>query len=192
MSESMRLYLVTLLLLFGHIASTSASDTKGDCAGTPESAVMELPAPLSEWAVIVCTRYGHIISNRDGWIWTGPTGYDPVFIPSQMVRAAPEPIGNASHFTEITMTDTTGSSEAREAWKILNASFDQADVPKQAYRLDVAGSLGKSLMLYFFELPDQEIWAIWCSGGNCDAKTKFMLLNMSQSIPENSQDREEV
>lgn len=180
MSESIRVCFVTFLLVSGSIITTTASDMKGDCSGSPESAVMDFPAPLSDWAVIVCTKYGHIISNREGWIWTRPAAYDPVFIPSQMVRAAPKPIGNASYFTEITFTDTTGSSEAKESWKILNAGFDESDVPQRAYRLDVTGSLGKSLMLYFFELPDQSgIWAIWCSGGDCDAKTKFMLLDMN-------------
>lgn len=151
----------------------------GDCGGTPDDAVMELPAPLSDWGVIVCTPHGHIISNREGWIWSNPGGYSPVFIPSQMVRRNPEPLGNKSYFTNIVMTDVTGTPEAEAVWKLLTEKFDQSEKPEKVYFLDVDSTSGKQLSLYFFTSPGgPHLTGIWCPNSQCRADSFFMVLDM--------------
>ena len=173
-------YLAPLLLLLASVPEAQATQPQGDCSSTSGAAATELPSPLSEWATIVCTPYGHIISNHEGWIWSRPGGYVPVFVPSQMVRNNPEPVGNASYFTSIDFKELSLSEPA--AVKALAAL--EADLPfepaSKAYRLAVSGSLGRSLVLYFFQL-DTSIWGIWCGadGDACASDTKFMLLDMT-------------
>lgn len=71
------------LLILALVSSAIAKAApQGNCEGSPAQAVLELPAPLSQWGSIVCTPYGHIISNHDGWIWSRPGSYSPVFIGS--------------------------------------------------------------------------------------------------------------
>jgi hypothetical protein len=147
-----------------------------DCAGTPSAAVMKLPSPLDEWGTIVCTEYGHIISNHDGWIWSMPGAYSPVFIPSQMVRDNPEPLGNRSYFLKIEMTKVAGK-EFDDAYEAVHAGFAPDAIKPIGYRLDVVSVSSRSLQLYFF--AGKSIWGIWCRDGKCDTSSRFMLLDMN-------------
>jgi hypothetical protein len=172
-------YLVVLLVVLAVVPAAKATEPQGDCAGTPSSAAMELPGQLAEWGTLVCTPYGHIISNHEGWIWSHPGGYSPVFVPSQMVRDNPQPLGNASYFKaldfhEVPLSDP-GAARALEA---LEAGLAH-EAATNAYRLSVSGSLGRSLVLYFFRLRGST-WGIWCGadGTKCTSDSKFMLLNM--------------
>src|SRR5690606_11073218 len=100
------------------------------------------------WGVIVCTPYGHIISNHEGWIWSNPGGYSPVFVPSQMVRSNPEPLGNTSHFTKIDFVEVPVTDHAAgDALEALLDGFPPEPISK-VYRLSATGSLGRSLVLY--------------------------------------------
>ena len=173
---------VSLILLALALPASAQAALQGDCAGTPDKAVVTLPAPLSEWGSLVCTPYGHIISNHDGWIWSNPGGYSPVFIPSQMVRDYPEAVGNASYFTEIAFNDVALTDKAAKAALVaLQKGFPPERVSK-GYRLRATGSLGRSLVLYFFDIGTSK-WGIWCDmdGANCNSGTKFMLLDMSKA-----------
>lgn len=158
---------------------TASAGQQGSCAGSPPQAVLKLPAPLSQWGTVVCTPYGHIISNHDGWIWSRPGAYSPVFVPSQMVRSNPKPLGNASYFTKIEFVPVSLSNKAAiDALAELNKHFDP-EVASNAYRLYVTGSLGRSLVIYFFRLGNS-IWGIWCDkdGANCSSSSAFMVLDM--------------
>ena len=171
----------TALLLLALVFSVGAKAAapQDDCSGSPAQAVMDLPAPLSEWGTIVCTPYGHIISNHDGWIWSYPGGYAPVFVPSQMVRNNPAPLGNKSYFTQITFTESALSDKATaEALAALNEGLSP-EPASRAYRLLATGSLGRTLVLYFFQ-HGASTWGIWCDdrGTQCKSSTRFMVLDM--------------
>ena len=158
-----------------------ARDEAGQaCSGTSDQAIVKLPHPLSEWGTIVCTPYGHIISNHEGWYWSKPGAYSPVFIPSQMVRSNPEAIGNASYFTKIDLTKVDlNDPEAASALVEIQKGYSP-ETPIGAYRLYVQGSLGRSLVLYFFDWG-KSLNGIWCDkdGKQCNADTAFMLLSPS-------------
>jgi hypothetical protein len=166
--------LLTGLSVFGQAVFAAPV---GDCAGTPTEAVSDLPSPLNEWGQLVCTPYGHIISNKDGWIWSYPAAYAPVFIPSQMVQKEPKELGNKSYFTKIIMTKVEGS-EFQETYSVFHAGFDAKETLPVGYRLDVASVSGDSLKLYFFDYGDSA-WGIWCRD-TCDPKLSFMVLNMAK------------
>jgi len=160
-----------LLVLSGWASASPV----GDCAGTPADAVVELPPPLDKWGQIACTPYGHIITNRDGWIWSYPAAYAPVFVPSQMVRDDPKELGNKSYFSRIDMTKVDGA-ELDAAYSVFQEGFDKDERTPTGYRLDVTSNFGKSLKLYFFDYGDSA-WGIWCRD-KCDPSSRFMLLNM--------------
>jgi hypothetical protein len=148
----------------------------GDCAGTPVDAVVELSAPFTDWAQITCTSYGHVIEARDGWAWSQPGSYAPVFIPSQMVRNKPEEVGNKSYFTKIVLSKVEGDEFAK-AYEAYHGGLDQDKAMPMGYRLDLKSVSGRGLTLYFFDYHSFA-WGIWCNNG-CDSTSRFMLLNMA-------------
>jgi hypothetical protein len=152
--------------------------TEQKCAGSPKNAVMVLPDPLSAWGTIVCTPYGHIISNQRGWYWSKPGGYSPVFIPSQMVRDDPKALGNSSFFTKIDLTKVNLSDPDTAKALIEVQKGYSSETPVAAYRLHVEGSLGRSLVLYFFDWG-KSLNGIWCGrdGKQCASDSMFMLLS---------------
>jgi len=161
----------------GIASQCSLAAPVGDCAGTPADAVVDLPPPLNAWGQIACTPYGHIISNKEGWIWSYPGAYAPVFVPSQMVRKNPAELGNRSYFTNIKMTKVEGA-EFEEAYSAFHASFRKDEALPIGYRLDATSVSGKNLKLYFFDYGDSA-WGIWCRE-TCDPKLSFMVLNMAK------------
>lgn len=125
----------------------------------------------------MCTPYGHIITSRDGWIWTQPGAYAPVMIPAQMVRENPEQVGNKVYFTHVSFTRVAGK-ELEEAYAAFVKGFDDEGEKTTGYRLDAKSVSGKELKLYFFE-NGPSIWGIWCTK-QCDPMSRFMLLNMNE------------
>jgi len=174
--------LIVFVLLLA--ASTLArAEAENPCAGTPPDAVTKLPAPLSDWGTIVCTPHGHIISNHEGWIWSKPGGYSPVFVPSQMVKTNPEPVGNKSYFTRIDFKEVDlRDPAASKALASMQEGYSP-ETPIKAFRLDVRGSLGRALVLYFFDWGDS-VNGIWCGqdGTECKASSMFMLLKMRRGM----------
>ncbi|UZJ43817.1 hypothetical protein OOT55_14290 [Marinimicrobium sp. C6131] len=159
------------------ISLNANAEPVGDCKGTPSSAVTSLPEPLNKWGQIVCTPYGHIITNKEGWIWSNPGSYSPVMIPSQIVRDNPEPLANESYFTKIEMSEVSGK-EAQESVNLFEKGFDTSESMPSVYSLNVTSSSGKSLDFKFFDYGNSQ-WGMWCNK-ECDPNSKFMLLNMAK------------
>jgi len=106
-------------VVFLFLPATARADP---CTGTPKDAIMSLPSPLDKWGRIICTPYGHVIASRERWIWSQPTTYSPVFIPSQMVHDNPEQLGNASYFAKIDMRKISGD-EYDEAYRAFHSAL---------------------------------------------------------------------
>jgi len=164
-------------LILGLFAIPVFGQPVGDCTGTPVEAVIELPAPLNDWGRLACTEYGHIITNLDGWIWSNPGGYNPVMIPSQMVRNNPEAIGNASYFIKIEMSLVAGE-ELDAAVALFEEGFDASETKPSVYNLEVVSVSGRKLGFKFFDYGASK-WGVWCNV-ECDPDSRFMLLNMNR------------
>ena len=169
--------LVVVFIALMSVSHYSVAGPMGDCAGTPAEAVVNLPSPLDEWGQIACTPYGHVLSNKQGWIWSQPGSYSPVFIPSQMVRKNPQKLSNKSYFTGIEMSRVDGD-EFDKAYQAITKDLDTDNTRPQGYRLDVTSVSGKQLKLYFFDYGES-IWGIWCRE-KCNPASRFMILNMNQ------------
>ena len=170
--------LVVGFIVLISVSNYSSAGPIGDCAGMPAEAVVTLPSPLDRWGQIACTPYGHVLSNKKGWIWSQPGSYSPVFIPSQMVRKNPEKLGNRSYFTSIEMTKVTGD-EFDNAYQAMTQGLDTDNTRPQGYRLDVTSVSGKSLRLYFFDFGES-VWGVWCRE-ECNPLSRFMILDMTDS-----------
>lgn len=167
---------VVAFIVLISVSGYAAAGPVGDCAGTPAEAVVNLPSPLDKWGQIACTSYGHVITNKNGWIWSQPGSYSPVFIPSQMVRENPQKLGSESYFTGIDMASVEGD-EFDNAYRALIEGLDTDDTRPQGYRLDATSVSGKRLKLYFFDY-DESVWGIWCRE-ECDPLSRFMILDMT-------------
>lgn len=165
------------IVVMALLSLTTHAEPAGDCNRTPKAAATSLPEPLNNWGQIVCTPYGHIITNREGWVWSNPGSYSPVMIPSQMVRSNPEPLANESYFTKIDMNEISGL-EAENSIKLFEKGFDSSESKPKVYTLNVASVSGKSLGFKFFDYGDSQ-WGMWCNK-ECDPNSKFMLLNMAK------------
>jgi len=171
-----RRWLVAAIILAGLCTFQAKAD---ECSSMPSNAATTLPQPLAQWAVLVCTPYGQIISNRQGWIWSYPGSYSPVFIPSQMVVSDPQPLGNKSYFTKIQLTKIEGN-DFQPAYSVFHSYFAPDPKLPDGYRLDLVSVSGSTLMLYFFDYGANNAWGMWCPQGKCDPQSRFMILDMAQ------------
>jgi hypothetical protein len=146
-----------------------------DCAGSPEDAVTKLPMPLAKWAQIACTPIGHILMSHEDWIWVMPDASGTVFVPSQIVDAEPEQLGNKSYFTRIEVRPVKGE-EFEEAYGTFHVGFDDKEVKPDAYRVDITTVWGKSMRLFFFDY-DSYAWGMTCPDNKCDIDSRFMVLD---------------
>jgi len=160
-----------LLICFLIFSGQITAEPVGECEGAPQEAVMELPRPINEWGVIVCTPYGHLISNKEGWIWSNPGSYSPVMIPSQMVRSNPEALGNKSFFTEISLKKIQGK-EASAAIEFFERGFDKSPSIPNVYSMKVVSVSGREHGFQFFEYEDHQ-WGMWCNK-ECDPESSYM------------------
>jgi len=168
-----------------HASATAASDAAPavsdaapahDCAGSPADAVMNLPAPLSRWAQIVCTPFGHMLASRKGWMWLAPD-LDPVFVPAQSMDKNPEQLGNKIYFTKIDIARVKGD-EFDAAYRIFHEGFDDSEVKPDGYRVDMTTVMGSTIHMYFFDY-DTYAWGMSCPADKCDPDTRFMVLDRS-------------
>ena len=163
--------LIVLILAF-LIGQAQAESLEISCEGSPEEAQLSVPGPASKYLHIVCTKYGHILHPTEGWFWTQPGGFSPVFYPAQMVRTDPQESGNEIYFKSIEVTDLN-SALAAEKWEQLGMGFDQNEPPPQkAMEVVASTSTGSSHTIYVFESG----WG-WSCSPSCENKTVFLMLS---------------
>ena len=138
---------------------------------------MALPAPLDQWGSVYCTPYGHVIAAHDGWIWSRPGAYDPVFIPAQMVERNPAELGHRAHFTRIAVTPLN-AQETAPAVAALRSVFGGDEAPQQGYRLEVTSVSGTTLHFVFMDFGSGNRWGIHCRKTGCESQSLFMALDM--------------
>ncbi|MEX0839054.1 MAG: hypothetical protein WD034_05920 [Parvibaculum sp.] len=175
-----RALVLLVLLAVPVVAIPGDAEEDKACEGSPSDAVMGLPAPVNRWGGIFCTPYGHVVASLPGWIWTQPGAYAPVFIPSQMVRDNPQPVGNTSYFTAISAVRIEGA-EYDEALGAMLPGVREEGRP-EGYRLDLTSVSGRKLKIVFFDYG-HHAWAIWCRE-TCDPMSIFMLLNITEPAPD--------
>ena len=167
--------LVAFLAALGAGLTSPRAADETDCTGSPNEAIMTLPAPLDKWGQVSCTPFGHVLSSRKGWVWLLPTGSRPVIVPSQMVDRMPRVLGNKSYFTGIEVARVKGE-EFDRVYEIFHEGFDPKEVMPDGYRVDLTSVSGKTMRLYFFDY-DSYAWGIECPAYQCNRETRFAILD---------------
>jgi len=167
---------IVILMVLVLWADLSMAATGGLCEGASKEAVIELPEPLNQWAQIICTPYGHVISNKVGWVWEQSDGSRPVIamIPSQMVKSNPKPLGNGSYFKNISL-ERAGSAESQQAISKFEQSFSKQSNIANVYKSTITPANGDALAFQFFEYEDGK-WGMQCDR-NCTTDFRFMVSN---------------
>jgi hypothetical protein len=145
----------------------------GNCSGSPDAAVTKLPFPLNKWGQVSCTKYGHVLTSHDGWIWFLPSA-GAVLVPSQVTMGDPKEVGNEDYFTKIEIAQVKGD-EFKNAYGKLMTNLEKDEVKPDGYRVDITTSSGDTLKIYFFDY-DTYAWGMDCTS-SCDPEARFIVLD---------------
>lgn len=166
-----------LLVLVG---GNCYAEPVGDCASSPQDAVLELPEAMQSFAQLACTPYGHIIMQKDGWTWTYPGGAAPILIPSQTAQANPQQLGNESYFRTIRFEEVA-ADETVTVLAALGLGTLGPDRDPAVYRLTTVNQAGEESLLYFsFDDSTNSNWGVWCNE-ECRPDSRFTLQSVSET-----------
>ena len=169
------------LVLLTTIAGVNASATKRniviDCAGAPAEAIVVLPEILEEWAEVRCTIYGHVIFPTDGWRWSTPNSWGPVFFPAQRVKQ-PIKVHHQKYFSSITF-QMVDDANAKKAFQQLQANVsDDSPTLGETYQMVAQTESGDVYSAYFFDIRADSMWAYSCTP-ECRPDLPFIVSNIS-------------
>jgi hypothetical protein len=74
-----------------------------DCKDAPRSAVLQVPAPLSRWATIYCTKQGHLLTSNEAFYSTipGTGGKLRGVVSAAQIAGRTGEVGHSAFFTKI-------------------------------------------------------------------------------------------
>jgi hypothetical protein len=147
------------------------------CVEAPSDAKTQLPPILAEWAVVSCTRFGHVVRAAPGWVWHNPRTNEFVRVWSQPSTANLEPTGQADHFTYLEFKQLS-PQEADEANAALAEQLGaKPQVVADAYVLLLRDVRGQAQAVHFVRtdanLKLGNLWG-WACGYPCVKPQVFM------------------
>lgn len=176
----MKRHIALMVLIL--IGSNSYADAVGDCAGSPQDAVLKLPQGMQEFAQLTCTPFGHIIMQKDGWTWTYPGGVAPILIASQTTQANPQQLGNNSYFRSIEF-DPVAEDEKVSVLAALGLGTLGPDKDPEVFRLTTSNHAGEESTLYLsFDARTDTNWGVWCND-ECLPDSRFTLQRVGEASP---------
>jgi hypothetical protein len=119
------------------------------CSSAPSDARTELPPKLAEWAIVSCTKFGHVVRAAPGWVWHVPRTRDYVRVWSQPEGGSLEPTGHGDHFKFLEFKQLS-APEAEEANAALAAQLGaKPQVVADAYVLLLRDARGRAQAIHF-------------------------------------------
>jgi hypothetical protein len=177
----------TLLLAIGTLAALTGSafaqpresfeSISIPCSTAPPDAQTELPAKLTEWATLNCTRFGHAISSAKGWVWHNPRTNRFVRIWSQPSAGELSESGHQNYFKTLEFRQLS----LQEA-EVANAALatELGAKPQQvadAYTLVVVDAQGRTQSINFIRAEANirlgTFWG-WSCTSPCEKPEIFM------------------
>ncbi len=164
-----------LLSLFFYSSFAFSQGIEIPCADASDKAVISMPLLFKPYAMIKCTRYGHIITYKEGTFWTAPGSYSPVRIPAQMIRSKPKIVNHSLYFKSITAREIKGE-EAKKIYNPITQLFDMdnSKLPTTALELVAINNLDIIQKVYLISFGDS-MWGYTCQT-ICKPKFAFMVL----------------
>jgi hypothetical protein len=163
---------VAIALGVGSTPPRAADET--DCYGSPGEAVRILPAPLRKWGHIACTRFGHMLESREGWVWAWLDGSGSVAIPSQMVKHDPMQLGNESYFVTIDVADLEPKALVF-ALSVFHDALNMDEGQVKGYRVNLRSVSGDTATIYFLDF-EKFVGGMWCPDDACVPQSRFMIM----------------
>lgn len=119
------------------------------CDEAPAEAKTQLPAKLAEWAMLSCTRYGHVLRAASGWIWHNPKTNSFVRIWSQPSAGNLAESGHKNYFNSLDFRQLS-PEEADAANAVLAKALGaQPQSVADAFALTLIDAQGRSQTINF-------------------------------------------
>lgn len=180
--RKLALFLSALVIAVGFGGSSPTAADETDCYGSPSDAVTVLPAPLRKWGHIVCTRFGHMLESREGWVWAWLDGSGAVAIPSQMVRRNPRELGNDSYFVTVDIADLEPEALVF-ALSMFHDALNMDEGQVKGYRVTLKSVSGRAATVYFLDF-EKFAGGMLCPEDACVPQTQFMIMERDHAADE--------
>ena len=146
------------------VTATASQTFFISCDGSPKDAQLELPAQAKEWGKVSCTRFGHIITARDGWFWGQVPSPKPAFLPADLLNSTDmREVGNKVYFKKFKLRQLSESDALKRHelfYKWLGK--ERTSIYPEVWELVAVNESGKSLTLNVFKRPSTSGWGIAC------------------------------
>lgn len=180
MRTSLVASVAALLAIQSALAQSSSEPFESiemSCSSAPLEAKTELPPKLAEWAVVSCTRFGHVLRAAPGWVWHIPRTREFVRVWSQPSSGDLEPTGHADHFKSLEFSQLS-VREAEEANAALAAQLGaEPQTVADAYVLLLRDARGGTQAVHFVRTEANiklgNFWG-WACGFPCVKPQVFM------------------
>ncbi|MEO8039567.1 MAG: hypothetical protein ABI794_12420 [Betaproteobacteria bacterium] len=137
-----------------------------NCEHPPGDAMVAAPAPIDQWAYLVCSGKGQTLVAAPGWQWRYPNSwFDRPIAPAWAPAASIDEPG-PKYFTGMTVTALEGDAAAAQHALLASAvpAYGEAFAtpPAKIYRVSVENNLGHEMDLWFPQKGPDDLWAILC------------------------------
>jgi len=147
------------------------------CDTAPAEAKTQLPSKLAEWAVLSCTRYGHVLRAARGFVWHNPKTNSFVRIWSQPSDGDLAESGHGNYFKSLEFRQLS-LQEAEEANAALAVELGaKAQAVVDAYTLLLVDARGRTQTVNFVRTESNirlgNFWG-WSCTSPCTKPQVFM------------------
>jgi hypothetical protein len=119
------------------------------CDTAPPEAKTQLPTELAGWAMLTCTRFGHVVSAAKGWVWHNPRTNAFVRVWSQPSEGDLAESAHENYFKSLEFRQLS-SEEAEQANATLAAELGaKAQAVTDAYTLVLVDVRGRTQVVNF-------------------------------------------
>lgn len=119
------------------------------CSSAPSEAKTALPPKLSEWAVVRCTKFGHVVTAAAGWVWHIPRTKDYIRVWSQPDRGNLESTGHADHFKLLEFKQLSAPEAAEANAALAEQLGAKPQTVADAYVLLLKDARGRAQAIHF-------------------------------------------
>jgi hypothetical protein len=136
-----------------------SADFLVDCKDLPADAVKEVPAAISRWSTLYCTKNGQLFSSNEKYFSAFPgTGLRGAFLAGEL-SGRPGPGGRQAYFKKLTYEPL-----APEAAKKLEAGLGSEELKlvkdKPLFRIDLTVDTGQVFSMVVADPEKDPFWVI--------------------------------
>jgi hypothetical protein len=138
-----------------------------DCRQAPKAAVVQVPAPLSQWATIYCTKQGHVLTSNERYYseLPGTRGrLRGVLSAAQIGGERKGEIGHGAYFTKIEYAPLA-QAETQKLMGGIDPQILQIVRDKPLYRLSLTVDTGQTYQGVVVDPSKEAFWVLHINNG---------------------------